>query len=92
MLLLESTYGDRCMSPTTTARALAAIVNDTVARGGKLIIPSFAIGRVEEVLYWLKRLEEREADSGAAGLRRQPDGGRCAAVLFASGLTSSIRT
>ena len=37
---------------------LAAIVNDSVARGGKLIIPSFAIGRVEEVIYWLKRLEQ----------------------------------
>src|SRR6185369_1142874 len=39
---------------------LAAIVNDAAARGGKLIIPSFAIGRVEEVLYWLKRLEEEK--------------------------------
>ena len=32
----------------------------TAQRGGKLIIPSFAIGRVEEVLYWLKRLEEEK--------------------------------
>ncbi len=44
---------------TTTGRQLAAIINDTVARGGKLIMPAFAIGRVEEVIYWLKRLEER---------------------------------
>ena len=34
---------------TTTAAQLAAIVNDTVSRGGKLIVPAFAIGRVEEV-------------------------------------------
>ena len=40
------------------ARQLARIVNETADRGGKLIIPSFAIGRVEEVLYWLKKLEE----------------------------------
>ena len=33
-----------CTSPTTTARALAEIVNETVARGGKVIIPAFAIG------------------------------------------------
>ena len=33
---------------------------DTVARGGKVIIPAFAIGRVEEVLYWLKRLEDEK--------------------------------
>jgi metallo-beta-lactamase family protein len=33
-------------------------VNDTARRGGKLIVPSFAIGRVEEVLFWLKLLED----------------------------------
>jgi metallo-beta-lactamase family protein len=57
VLLLESTYGDRLHEPDDNGARFAAIVSDTVARGGKLIIPSFAIGRVEEVLYWLKRLE-----------------------------------
>jgi metallo-beta-lactamase family protein len=57
VLLLESTYGDRLHEPDDNGDRLAAIVKDTAARGGKLIIPSFAIGRVEEVLYWLKRLE-----------------------------------
>lgn len=61
VLLLESTYGDREHPPEDRGAALAAIVNDTVARGGKLIIPSFAIGRVEEVLYWIKKLEEEDA-------------------------------
>jgi metallo-beta-lactamase family protein len=37
---------------------MSRIVNDTAERGGKLIIPAFAIGRVEEVLYWLKKLED----------------------------------
>jgi metallo-beta-lactamase family protein len=58
ILLVESTYGDRLHEPDDGGKRLAAIVNETIARGGKLIIPSFAIGRVEEVLYWLKRLEE----------------------------------
>ena len=58
VLLLESTYGDRLHEPDDNGARLAAIVNDAVKRGGKLIIPSFAIGRVEEVLYWLKRLEQ----------------------------------
>ena len=49
-----------CTSRTTTGSRLAAIVNETAQRGGKLIIPSFAIGRVEEVLYWLKRLEDEQ--------------------------------
>ena len=60
ILLLESTYGDRLHEPDDDGARLAAIVNDAVQRGGKLIIPSFAIGRVEEVLYWLKRLEDEK--------------------------------
>ena len=58
ILLLESTYGDRLHEPDDDGERLARIVNDVAARGGRLIVPSFAIGRVEEVLYWLKRLED----------------------------------
>ena len=60
ILLLESTYGDRLHEPDDDGERLAAIVNNAAKRGGKLIIPSFAIGRVEEVLYWLRRLEEEK--------------------------------
>ncbi len=56
-LLVESTYGDRVHEPDDEGTRLAEIVNETARQGGKLIIPSFAIGRVEELLYWLKRLE-----------------------------------
>ena len=59
VLLLESTYGDRIHEPDDQGARLAAIIKDTIARGGKVIIPAFAIGRVEEVLYWLKHLEDR---------------------------------
>ncbi len=60
VLLCESTYGDRLHEPDDGGARLATIVNETHARGGKLVIPAFAIGRVEEVLYWLKRLEEEK--------------------------------
>lgn len=60
ILLIESTYGDRLHDPDDNGNRLATIVIDTAQRGGKLIIPSFAIGRVEEVLYWLKRLEDEK--------------------------------
>jgi metallo-beta-lactamase family protein len=60
ILLLESTYGDRLHDADDNGARLASIVTDTVQKGGKLIIPSFAIGRVEEVLYWLKRLEDEK--------------------------------
>lgn len=58
MLLVESTYGNRIHPRDDDGEALAAIVQESVAAKGKLIIPAFAIGRVEEVLYWLRRLEE----------------------------------
>lgn len=60
ILLLESTYGDRVHEPDDGGAALAAIVKDAHERGGKLIIPAFAIGRVGEVIYWLDRLEEAQ--------------------------------
>lgn len=57
ILLLESTYGDRLHEPDDGGERLAAIITSTIAGGGKVIIPAFAVGRVEEVIYWLKRLE-----------------------------------
>ena len=57
VILVESTYGDRDHARDDNGEELAGIIRDTVRRGGKLIIPAFAIGRVEELLYWLRRLE-----------------------------------
>jgi len=57
VLLMESTYGDRLHGPfAATSEALAAAVSRTHARGGKLIIPSFALERAQEVIFELKRL------------------------------------
>ena len=61
VLLVESTYGDRTHEPDNGGARLAEIINRTSARGGKLIIPAFALGRVEELLYWLHQLEEKRA-------------------------------
>ena len=58
VLLLESTYGDREHLNDDEQDRLAAIVNETAEKHGKLIIPAFAIGRVEEVLYTIKKLED----------------------------------
>ena len=58
VLLVESTYGDRVHPNEDDGQALARIVTGTHARGGKVIIPAFAIGRVEELLYWLFKLED----------------------------------
>ena len=61
VLLVESTYGDRTHEPDDEGAKLAGIINDTHRRGGKLIIPAFAMGRVEELLYWVQQLESRQA-------------------------------
>ena len=59
-LLVESTYGNRVHEQDDNGTQLAGVINSTAERGGRIIIPSFAIGRVEELIYWLKRLEEEK--------------------------------
>ncbi len=58
VLLVESTYGDRRHPPEDGGETLARIITETFARRGKVIVPAFAIGRVEELLYWLFKLED----------------------------------
>ena len=58
VLLVESTYGDRLHPPEDDGATLARIITETISRRGKVIIPAFAIGRVEELLYWLFKLED----------------------------------
>ena len=59
-LLVESTYGNRIHEQDDDGEKLAGLVRETAERGGKVIIPAFAIGRVEELLYWIKRLEDQK--------------------------------
>ena len=56
-IIMESTYGDREHPPFTDMRErLAAIVKATAARGGRILIPAFAVGRVQELVYDLHAL------------------------------------
>ena len=57
VVLVESTYGDRDHLDDDSGERLADVIRDTAQKGGKLIVPAFAIGRVEELLYWVRRLE-----------------------------------
>jgi len=57
-LLVESTYGNRVHQQDDDGAQLADVISRTAGRGGRVIIPAFAIGRVEELIYWLKRLED----------------------------------
>ncbi len=58
--LCESTYGDRIHDPEDNGERFAQVIRDTAARGGKLIVPAFAIGRVEELVYWIRRFEQEQ--------------------------------
>jgi len=58
-LVLESTYGDRAHPREDPGDVLAEAINRTVARGGVIIIPSFAVGRAQSVLYQLAVLRAR---------------------------------
>ena len=52
VVIMESTYGNRDHEPPQDTRALLAkIVRDTAARGGRVLIPAFAVGRTQEVVY-----------------------------------------
>ncbi|HSH02776.1 MAG TPA: MBL fold metallo-hydrolase [Anaerolineae bacterium] len=59
ILLLESTYGNREHKPTPEANdKLERIIVDTYQRGGKVIIPAFAVGRTQELVYRLHQLNQ----------------------------------
>jgi metallo-beta-lactamase family protein len=56
-VIMESTYGDRDHPPAEDMRErLGAIVRETAARGGRIIVPAFAVGRTQEIVYDLHAL------------------------------------
>ncbi len=61
-LIMESTYGDRDHESVGGARArLAEVIRETAARGGRVLIPAFAVGRTQEIVYNLHTLVQESA-------------------------------
>ena len=59
-LVLESTYGSRNHETTDdVVGALAGYIEKTLSRGGNVVIPSFAVGRTQELLYAIREIKER---------------------------------
>lgn len=56
-LILESTYGNRLHSEKSPKEELAQVINQTITYGGVLVIPSFAVGRTQSLLYIIRELE-----------------------------------
>jgi metallo-beta-lactamase family protein len=60
-LILESTYGNRKHAPLAGEDILRDVVNRTAARSGSVLIPAFAVGRVQTILLALQRLRQANA-------------------------------
>jgi metallo-beta-lactamase family protein len=60
-LLVESTYGDRLHDPEDPKIALARIINDAAQRNAPVLIPAFAVGRTQEIVYLIRELEDEKA-------------------------------
>lgn len=60
-VVMESTYGDRLheKSKANSLEDLAQIIQETLDGGGNLVIPSFAVGRTQEILYFIKQIKEQ---------------------------------
>lgn len=71
-VIMESTYGDRNHEAGTNDEKeaqLASVLRAAIARGGNIVIPSFAIGRTQELLYYIKRFI---ANNTVKGLEKIP--------------------
>ena len=65
-LVIESTYGDRCHEKVEIdyVNDLAARLQKVFDRGGNVIIPSFAVGRTQEILYFIREIKEQGLVTG----------------------------
>lgn len=67
-VVVESTYGDRLHGPRPDYLGqLTSVLQDTFDRGGNVVIPSFAIGRTQELLYLLRTIKEQGLVKGHDG-------------------------
>lgn len=60
-LIIESTYGDRLHGDSNPAQDIAKIIKKTAARGGSVLIPTFAVGRTQSILYYIHKLKKSAA-------------------------------
>lgn len=69
-VVMESTYGDRLHEiPPDYITELAKILQSTLDRGGNLVIPSFAVGRTQVLLYFLRKIKEERLIIGHDGFK-----------------------
>ena len=68
LVVMESTYGDRSHGPAPDyLSALSRVLQETFDRGGNVIIPSFAVGRTQEMLYFIRQIKQEGRVHGHDG-------------------------
>ena len=69
-VVMESTYGDRSHGERPDyVRLLSEVIQETFDRGGNLVIPSFAVGRTQEMLYFIRQIKEEKLVYGHDGFK-----------------------
>ncbi len=58
-VIMEATYGDRNHEKKDYTLGLAKIIDETLSRGGNVVIPSFAVARTQEILYFIREIKEK---------------------------------
>lgn len=59
-VMVESTYGNRLHGEVSSDDQLARIINEEIGRNAPILIPAFAVGRTQEILYLIRELEEQK--------------------------------
>lgn len=94
-VVIESTYGDRLHGARPDyITQLSAILQDTFDRGGNVVIPSFAIGRTQELLYLIRTIKDRGLVHGHDGFTVYVDSPLAAEAtnIYSGGLTGYYDT
>ena len=91
---MESTYGDRNHTEVWSyTDELAQIIDETLGKGGNVVIPSFAVGRTQELLYFIREIKDQKLvkstpnfpvyiDSPLPRRRRLCSAATCTAILM----------
>jgi metallo-beta-lactamase family protein len=81
-LVVESTYGNRTHEPVDVLQQLAEVIKRTAARGGVLLIPAFAVGRAQTLLYCIHLLKQSRAIPALPVFLNSPMAAKACAVYW----------
>ncbi len=83
-LVVESTYGDRLHPQSDPLAKLGQVINQTAARGGVVVIPAFAVGRAQSLLYCIHLLKAQGIIKDIPVYLNSPDGRQCHGCVLAA--------